>query len=277
MSGLGYYGGIITPNGGGGNTVYPEGTTLSIDKGLLPAGTDISGLTLLEVEILAWSGFNAPTFTSFSISGAAIVEVGETISGNRTFSWAFSDIGNISDNTLDIRDVTNATLIAEDISKVSPASVAIGTITKNSPGTHQWRALAQDLEANTIQSAIDSITWRFKRFYGFVSFTNPVGNDAAIQALANDFTDSPVVSPTLINNPGGSNYPAIFIRESEIPGSGAYNTRLQVWEGGLNKTTAYVYTQFNFTNAQGISESYVAIIQNVPTASAQLTIETRLP
>lgn len=263
-------------NGQGAGQSFPDGTVLSLDFGLLPAGTDISGLSATQLISQAFAGYVAPIFSAFAISGSTTVEVGTQISGNRNFSFSLSNGSNVEPDTLDILDVTNGnTAIAENQPVSSPVTADIGTIENNAPATQQYRAQATDTQGTDFQSGLATISWKFKRFYGFVPSDAP--NDATIQALDSDFTQSPVLSPTSINNGGGSNYPAIFIPESEIPGSGAYNTRLQVWVGGFNVTSAWVFTQFSFTNAQGVTESYVRIVQNSPTAASSLTIETRLP
>ena len=54
--------------------------------------------------------YQAPSISAFQINGqASVLELGESIpAGNKTFSWGTSNSGNVTANTIMIRDTTNS-------------------------------------------------------------------------------------------------------------------------------------------------------------------------
>jgi hypothetical protein len=50
--------------------------------------------------------YQNPTFSSFSFPQSTPIEVGTIISGNKTFTWATTNTGNVSANSISILDIT---------------------------------------------------------------------------------------------------------------------------------------------------------------------------
>lgn len=130
--------------GGGGSATEPtySGATPSTNTvGAILPGFDPTGFTSLELWERALVSYQAPTFSSFSISGqSSTIEVGTALSGSKTFLWATTNNGNILPNSIAVRDVTANTLIGSGLANDGSESLSIGTITNTSPITRAWRA-----------------------------------------------------------------------------------------------------------------------------------------
>jgi len=259
MAGIGQNSGIVPPPGG---SKFPNGTVLTQDMGLLPIGTDISGLTTEEVLSLAYAGFIAPEFTDFSVNQGN-VEVGTEISGVKIFSWVFDDAAKIVDNTISLVDVTDGTPLASNLSKVSPANADIGVIQKNQPRSRTWKATAQDTEGNTIDSPLYAMNWYWKRFWGFVDTQAPT--DANIKAGSQELATGRAKSWNT-GNPGGEAY--FFYA---YPASFGNIAGLTV--NGFPSLAAFTLTTRDFVNALGVSESYnIYVSNNLLNASAPIIV-----
>jgi hypothetical protein len=254
MIGIGKFAGIIPALGG---SIFPEGTILTQAMGILPIGTDISGLTADKVLLQAFAGFVNPEFTAFAVA-LAIVEVGTEISGNKTFSWAFDLLENVADNSISILDVTNAATLVNTLSKVSTAEVNIGTVVKNTATFNRWKATAQDNQGNDMESAEYSVNWRWRRFWGFINDQNP--NDATILDASSELSTS-LSKSWNTGNPTGEQYfffayPASFGNLSEI----AVN--------GFSGLATFTGSTRDFENALGVVESYTIYVSNNLLANA---------
>jgi hypothetical protein len=161
----------------GGKTVgrYATGSTI-------PA----IGKTAQEVFLDIASEYLPPAFTAFAMSGqATIVEVGTVISGNKTFTWATTNNGNVQLNTVKVTDVTNTVDIATGLANDGTEAITLPTpISKSLLASHQWRASALNTQAGNFQSSVFTVNWQFKRFVG--TNTNPTLDETAIEALANN-------------------------------------------------------------------------------------------
>jgi hypothetical protein len=266
---------LSNSSGGNGGAFDPGEIVTVAQAGTFSAGDDISNLSALEFLRAAFASPAPAIFAAFNISGTKVVKVGSTISGNRDFSFALVNSVSVSENTVNILDVTNNQLLAENqAANSSPLTVELPPITKNTKGSHVFKALATTTANAAIESSPVAINWHFERFYGFLPTKTP--SNAQIIGLSTDFTESPVLTQTTLNNSEGSQYPTIFIRESDIPGTGDYNTRLSVYVGGIDNTLAWEFSQVNVTNSEGVTENYVQIILSTPTAANTINVETRL-
>lgn len=256
MSGIGQFGGGIMP-AGGGSEKFPDGTLLTRDFGLLLAGSDIGGLSPKEVIQQAYAGFVDPVFTSFSFNQSN-VEVGTTLSGNRNFTWAFDLPDNVADNSLDILDVTAGQTLAAGLPKSSPGVADIGNIQKVVAASHQWRAQALDTQGKALLSAVRTISWQYKRFWGFSDSPSP--DDNIIKAGNQELSTSRSKSWNT-GSPAGSEhffyaYPATFGALSSLT------------LNGFPSLPAFTETIRNFVNAQGVTVSYRIYVSNNLLSSA---------
>lgn len=182
----------VTVGGGGGGDVsifssnptlvLPSGHTFGkYSNGDTPSWT---GLTAIEAILDAITDYINAVFTSFSISGqSTTVEVGTTLSGSKTFTWAITQ--NSSDvDTIDIYDITAAANIATGTANDGSQAVTITSKQLNSNGaTQQWRGVAHDENNdNDINSTTFTVTARYYRFFGPAA-SSPA-DSAAVRALA---------------------------------------------------------------------------------------------
>lgn len=152
------------------STTYTLSSPSTTTVGGLTSGSILTGKTSNEIleEILV--PYLLPTFSSFSISGqATIIEVGTALSGSKTFIWSTTNSGNVETDSIDIRDVTGAVLIASGLTNDNSESVDIGTITNTSPITQSWRGEGENTEAGTFQSSNFTVTSIYPYFWGIES------------------------------------------------------------------------------------------------------------
>lgn len=158
----------------GGKTLgkYTNGQTV-------PANGKTAREVILDVAI----EYLAPSFSSFSVSGqATTIEVGTTLSGNRTFTWGTNNASNVQANSIAIRNVTANTLIGSGLANDGSEVLGIGSILLNTEGaTQSFRGEGVNTQSNAFQSSNFTITSRFNRFYGAVA-SSPT-NSAQVRAL----------------------------------------------------------------------------------------------
>jgi len=152
------------------STTYNLSSPSTITVGGLNAGSDLIGLTSNEILEDILVPYLNPTFTSFIISAQdTVIEVGTPLSGNKLFAWSTSNSGNVEPNTIDIRDVTAASLIASGLADDSSQLVDIGAITNTSPITQQWRGEGENTQAGTFQSSNFTVNSIYPYFWGKVA------------------------------------------------------------------------------------------------------------
>jgi hypothetical protein len=192
--------------------------------------------------------YAAPAFTAFSIAGQAnTIEVGEIITTSKVFNWATSNSFNVQPNTIDIRDITLATLIATGLANDGTEPIVIAPITNNLPMTHSWRAESVDTQANIFVSTPFTITSCYYEFYGPTA-ANSI-NSAQVRALPNN---RPACAGTSFNLLTGT-VEKIF--EIAMP---ATKTLVSVFDAtaGFFITGTFTLTTFNVNDAAGNPISY---------------------
>lgn len=183
---------IAKLNEGGGDFIFTEDIPVVL-SGTKTLGRYGNGQTIPAIgknpqEVLQDIALEylTPSFTSFGITQTTPIEVGTVISGNKNFTFAFQYPENIEDDSISIIDVTNSnTVIGSGLSKTSPVSANIGSISKTAVASHQWRASAIDTQTNTIQSTLTTVTWQFRYFRGAVA-TIPTDGESLRTAMLSD-------------------------------------------------------------------------------------------
>lgn len=177
--------------GGGGSSTYAGASPTTLTVGGIPAGSAISGLTYDQLWERLLVPFLSPAFTSFIISGqATTIEVGASISGTKTFTWATSNSGNVATNTVIIRDETGASDLTTGQANDGTEAVGVGTVTKTTPSSHVWRIKATDTNpGGGVQFQRDfTVSWMWRKHWG--TSTNATLNAAQILALASSALDN---------------------------------------------------------------------------------------
>ena len=191
---------VISSTGGTGGGTYNLATPATVTVGGVTAGTQLTGCTAFQLFQKMLVVYQAPTFSSFSIGGiTSPVEVGCSISGSKSFSWAFTNPSNVSGNTMCILDITSGGTLATNISTTSPQSATIGSKTFGSCGETQiWRGCAKStcgglLGLSQTVCALLPYYWGVCTCPGPAGSGRPAGTCAMViggnKVLANSATD----------------------------------------------------------------------------------------
>jgi len=105
--------GVIQDGGGGGGVLYTNLNPSTITVGGIPAGSIFNAKTMKQMWDALLYPYIPPTFSSFLLTGISTIEVGDTITGNQTFTWTTTTPANIVANTVTIKDVTGGGLVLE--------------------------------------------------------------------------------------------------------------------------------------------------------------------
>lgn len=161
---------ITGSGGGGGGGTYGGASPSTVTVNGFPAGTNIAGMSYDTLFQNIYAPYQAPQFSSFSISGQSqVIEVGVPLSGIKTFLWAITNGANVQPNTVAIRDVTANTLIASGLANDGSEAVDIGVINNTAPISQSWRGEAQNTQLGNFQSGNFTVSSLYPIFYGKVA------------------------------------------------------------------------------------------------------------
>ena len=162
---------------------YDGSSPTTVTVGGLAAGAAIAGESIQAILQSILVPYINPSFSSFAMVGqASPIEVGATISGNKSFSFGFNTPANVTASSLAILDVTNSTTLASGLSLTSPESANVGSVQLTASGSHSWAGRATNTQAVTFNSANFTVAWQWKRYNGTNSAATLTA--AQIQALA---------------------------------------------------------------------------------------------
>lgn len=131
--------------------------------------------------------YQKPNFNTFNISEMSDVEVGYTYVGDdKDVSWTITNVGNITPNTIVIRDDTSANVLANNIPNASPTVISFPIKTRNTAGTNVWSISTTNTDSS-ISSATFAIEWKWATYYGESAQTSLTGfevNSLRIKTLS---------------------------------------------------------------------------------------------
>lgn len=173
--------------GGGGGSSDPADIDLPsvvalVNVGGIAPGYDTDGKSLVEFITDLIHPYIQPVFTSFSVTGqATTVEVGTTLSGSKTFTWAITQNSGVV-STIDIYDITGSTSLVTTPNDGSQAQTVTTRQLNSNGATQQWRGVGNNSSpAGTFNSSTFTVTGRFFRFFGPTA-SSPA-NSAAVRGL----------------------------------------------------------------------------------------------
>lgn len=236
-----------------GNDYYINEDPTTSTVGGIPAGTTFpaaSLTTLQQVFDMLLYPYQSPSFTSFSISslgGASAVgntlEVGDSISSNRTFTWSTSQSSNINTNSISIIDQTSSNVvIATGLANDGSESTTYASISKTSATSHVFRIEAVNTQSSTFSSTY-TVNWRNRRWWGNSPITSLSSSDI-LNLDNNEFSTSRGKSFTI---DGEGEY--IYYAYPSSWGTASFTVN-----GFLN--TAWTLEVVSHTNASGHTENY---------------------
>jgi hypothetical protein len=251
---------------GVGAGTYAGASPTTTTVGGLVSGSAITGMTYDALFEAILVPFQSPTFSSFSMSGQSTsVEVGTTISGSKTFTWGTTNSGNVTTNSVVIKDFTNTTDLATGLANDgTEAGIAITSVTKTAIGSHVWRIQATD--TNPAGSATFNrdftVSWLWRRYYG--PSANATLTEAQIEALTTTGLSSGITG-TYSFGTGGYKYLVwddALGSPTAITGFKDSSTNLAVAMADSTDNAAYSntangwsYALVSVTNAEGVTSN----------------------
>ena len=165
---------------GGGSETYTNITPVPTTIGGISSGSTFDSKTMTEMWTALLYPYQSPTFSSFSFGQSSPIEVGLTLTGSKTFTWATTNSSNISSNSISILDITGSATLASGLANDGSEVLNIGTVQKTTATSHTWRISAVNTNSVTFTRDV-SIAWQWRRFYG-ESTTTPL-IESEIEAL----------------------------------------------------------------------------------------------
>lgn len=163
---------------------YTNSTPVPTTIGGITAGSTFSNQTMQQMWDTLLYPYQAPAFSSFSISGqSTTIEVGTSIAGTKTFSWSTANPSNVQANTISIVDLTNSTTLATGLANDGTESILLpSAVVKNSATSNTWRITGTN--TNSVSFTADFVVnWYWKIYYG--TSANTTLTEVQIESLAN--------------------------------------------------------------------------------------------
>jgi hypothetical protein len=237
---------------------YTNSTPTPVAVGGVPAGQTFSDDTVQEVFDLLFYPYQAPAFSTFTMSGqASTVEVGTTISGSKTFNWTSANSSNVVPGSVVILE--GATPIASGLNASGSTSATVTNRQLSSPGTYSWVLRGDNTKGNQFSSSF-TVSWRWRVFYG--TSTNETLNEAGIEALSGSLLSS-TGATTYAYSAGGYKYLAYPASMAAATSFTDTQTQFNVVMATIDDDPAYsnvangfYYALVSVTNAQGVTTNY---------------------
>ena len=250
-------------NASGSSGVYSLSSPTTLTVGGINSGTAIVGLSLEEIIEDLLVPYIPPTFATFLISGqSTAIEVGDSITGSKDFTWTFTNGSNVTATTTDIADLTTPATLYTNISNTPPqAHNFTPSIRKTTATSHSWRGSATNTQSTAFNSSSFTVAWQHKRYWGWCPDSTP--SDAEILAVSDELSTSRAKSAFTATVSGSDRH--VFYA---YPASFGDLTSLTV--GGFESLPAFTKTTRAFINDFGVSISYNVYVSN-NTFSANIT------
>jgi hypothetical protein len=187
-SGAGFsgYSGYSGSDGG----LYTNAEAVPVTIGGIEAGSTFSSTPMADMWTSLLYPYQVPAFTSFLISGqATVIEVGDTVPANPTFTWAVSHSTNVTPNTTEIRNVTGSSVLVTGGSNTSPYAATAPSIMNTIATTNLWSISQMDTHALVFARNF-TVAWRWRIYYGESALTALTESDIKalrVSALSSGF------------------------------------------------------------------------------------------
>jgi hypothetical protein len=258
---------VLTEKATLATSVYTNPLPTTTAVGGIPAGSNFFNSPKSYDDFILASAYAYinPAFTAFAITGITTVEVGTKITGNQTFTWAISTVGNVKANSINITDVTNVLTLVTGHSATSPAiydftGYAGGGLEVDTQGGVVFRI--QGTNTNLVAFTRNySVNWQWRVHSG--SDVNTSLTNAQILALANSSLTN--AFPSQVSFAGGGYF------WYWIPSSFAQPTTFKDHSTGFSIGMEAAVTQ-SVTNVNGIATNYKGY-RSTNTLVSALTID----
>lgn len=249
--------------GAGGSDEYTGSSPATVNVGGISVGDSLTG-TVSEILEQILSPYVAPQFTSFTSTISSIYEVGTGTAGNQFFTFNIDLPANVTANTLALHDISNSSYLATGEPVSSPLTVDVGSLIKNGAGSQSYRLEATNSQGNSFNSSTITVSWRWKRYFGFTN--NSPASNADIISLASDFVTNHNKSYSTAT-PSGAQY-LVFA----FPAS--FGALSGITVNGFPSLASFTEVITNVTNSYGQVESYrIYYSNNTFNSSATVSYE----
>lgn len=164
---------IGAAGGGGGGDTYTNSTPVPVTLGGITASSTFTAVPLTEMFDRLLYPYQTPAFSAFALSGTTILEVGDPLTGSRTFSWTTSNPSNVTSNTVNINNITTATNIvtgtADDSAYVYDFTA--NPVDPNTAVTHTYRISATNTQTTVFTRDLTT-SWRWRMYWGTSSLSS---------------------------------------------------------------------------------------------------------
>ena len=149
---------IIMPSGA--DVMFRDSRPIPQDIGGYKRGDIINNIPLSEVVRTILYPYEAPYFSSFSIAGAPVLEIGDTLN-SVTFNWGFTNTTNVVAGSIII--YRGSAPILQELSN-GPVNVELG-ITNSSPKEEIFKITGTSTKGVAF-SMTTSVPWNIPIYYG---------------------------------------------------------------------------------------------------------------
>lgn len=210
------------------------------------------------------STFIAPTFSTFTMTGQTNpVEVGTTLTGSKTFTWATTNSSNILSNSIEITQGSD--VLASSLATSGSTSATITDVQKTTAGSQIWTITGTDTN-NDVFNRNYTINWYWRMYYG--TSTDPTLDEAGIEGLVSSQLSS-TGAGTYSLAAGGYKY---FCYPTSLPAATAFidnNTQFLVSMAAAADNAAYSNT------ANGYSYAIVSVTNSLSQTTNYRVYRTR--
>lgn len=242
---------------------YTNSTPMPATVGGLEAGTTFDHALIEDILTGLLYAYQYPGFSSFSISGqSSPKEVGATIPAAVTFTWSTSNSGNVTPNSVAIRDVTGAVDLATGLDNDGSEAITMaGSITKIVAATHQFRISATNTHSGAFNRTL-TFEWRWREYWGVNAGVTI--NEAAIKALDHNALNSglagayalPALGYKYICFPDTLGWSINAIKDADSGFDVAMATVSDHADYSHQDAGGFYYALVSVTNANGITTNY---------------------
>lgn len=175
--------------GGGGASTFIDPLPTTATVGGIPIGSTfpLPGKTMQQMWDLLLYPFISPTFTSFLMTGIAVLEVGDSIDGvNQVMTWTTTQPGNILANSISIDDVTGVVNLETGLPNTGTVThdFSGAPITYNNQNSNLFRITGTDIDpAGPFNFTYDLTIYWWWMVYAGTDATTPLV-EADIEALS---------------------------------------------------------------------------------------------
>lgn len=152
-------------SGSGGGELYTNANPTPATVGGISSGSTFFNQTMTQMLDALLYPYQAPAFTSFSVTGSNTLECGNTLPANQTANWVTSNSVNVNTNSISINNTTPLTSLVSGSSNDGSEPLVQGAITNNVPSVNSWNIIGTNSKGASF-SRTHTKRWYWAMYYG---------------------------------------------------------------------------------------------------------------